>query len=280
MISAEMVKGEEVIFIDPKDKRISAFTDMPKPKSKKDVQVFCGLLASLQSWFPSIPLKIPNLRKATASKSTFVWTPLLEEEYLAVKLVMQTQIRLSPYDPVKRLRLIIDGASSAGVGYVLFQWVDDSDPGKGACIIAANSSMLGENQIGYSPIDAELLALDFAVKGCHYWIWACPVVELYSDCSGLLDMLEKPIANISNRRHMKILSNLMSYRFNPCHIPGVSNKIANALSRLCRQVVQTTHYPAQMPRILSMSKRASVHKRQLEVLDPLVQELAEAGAAD
>jgi len=194
--------------------------------------------------------------------------------------VMKTQIRLSPYDPSKTLRLIIDGASSAGVGFVLFQWVDDGNPDKGACIIAANSSMLGENQIGYSPIDAELLALDFATKACHYWLWACPMIELYSDCSGLLDMLEKPIANITNRRHMKILSNCMSYRFNPRHIPGVDNRIADALSRLCRQVVQTTHYPTQMPRILRMSKRAGIHMKQLEVLDPLVIELAEAGAAD
>lgn len=280
VISAEKVNGEEIIFIDPKDKRVAAFTDMPKPKTKKEVQIFCGLLSSLQAWFPAIALKIPNLRKATASKTKFVWTQLLEEEYVAVKGVMETQIRLSPYDPSKKLRLVIDGASSAGVGFVLFQWVDEKDPGKGACIVAANSSMLGENQVGYSPIDAELLALDFAAKACHYWMWACPSVELYSDCSGLLDMLEKPIANICNRRHMKILTNLMSYRFNTCHIPGVSNKIADALSRLCRRVVQTTHYPAQMPRILSMSKKAAVHTRQLEVLDPMVQDLAEAGAAD
>ena len=156
---------------------------------------------------------------------------------MAVKQIIETQIRLSPYDTSKKLCLLIDGASSAGVGFVLFQFLNDQDTEKGACIVAANSSMLSDNQIGYSPIDAELLALDFTAKACHYWMWACPAVELYSDCSGLLDMLEKPIANICNRRHMKILSNLMNYRFNTCHIPGVSNRIADYVAGWYRQYI-------------------------------------------
>ena len=44
----------------------------------------------------------------------------MEAEYTAVKEIMVSHIRLSPYDPRKELRLIIDGASSIGVGFVLF----------------------------------------------------------------------------------------------------------------------------------------------------------------
>ena len=77
-ISAETVKEEEVIFIGPKSKRIKAFEELKKPTCKREVQVFCGMLASLQTWFPSLPLNIPNIRKATAGASKFSWTPLLE----------------------------------------------------------------------------------------------------------------------------------------------------------------------------------------------------------
>ena len=59
------------------------------------------MLASLQSWFPSLPLNIPNLRKATAGSSKFEWTDLLEEEYKAVKDIMVSHIRISPYNPEK-----------------------------------------------------------------------------------------------------------------------------------------------------------------------------------
>ena len=95
-------------------------------------------------------------------------TDLLEEEYKAVKDIMVSHIRLSPYDPKKELHLIIDGASSIGVGFVLIQYLDDQHPEKGALIINANSSMLSEQQVGYSPIDTELIGLDFACKACHY----------------------------------------------------------------------------------------------------------------
>ena len=89
---------------------------------------------------------------------------------------MVTQIQLSPYNPEKVLRLLIDGASSIGVGYCLFQFLDDTDPAKGAVIISANSSIHGENQVGWSPIDTKLMGLDFAMKSCHYWLYFCPEV--------------------------------------------------------------------------------------------------------
>ena len=90
----------------------------------------------------------------------------------------------------------------------------------------------------------------------------------------MLDMIVKPIADIENRRHQKILSRLMNYNFKGTHIPGVDNRIADALSRLCRKVVDTHHYTQNMPRILSMSKKAVIYEKQLEVLDPLLVELA------
>ena len=64
VISAELVKNEKVVCVLPKDQRIQAFYDMKKPLSKKDIQSFCGMLASLQQWNPNMPLNIPTLRKA------------------------------------------------------------------------------------------------------------------------------------------------------------------------------------------------------------------------
>ena len=88
VISAETIKHEDVLFIGPK-----AFAELKKPTCKKEVQVFCGMIASLQSWFPSLPLNIPNLRKPTAGASKFTWTKILEDEYAAVKEIITTQIR-------------------------------------------------------------------------------------------------------------------------------------------------------------------------------------------
>ena len=180
----------KIWFISPENKRIKAFSELKKPESKKDCQIFCGMLSSLQAWNPSLPLEIPLLRKATAGNGKFVWTDALEEEYKNVREIMVNQIRLSPYDPNKPLRLVIDGNSSLGVGFVLFQWLDEEDESKGAAIINANSSMLKDSQLSYSPIEAEMIGLEFAAHCCAYWLDSNPAIELYSDCSGMLDMLK------------------------------------------------------------------------------------------
>ena len=52
----------------------------------------------------------------------------------------------------------------------------------------------------------------------------------------------------------------------------MENKICDCLSRLCRAVTKTHHYPIPTPRLILMSKRTSVHAKQLETQDPLVAE--------
>ena len=81
---------------------------------------------------------------------------------------MLEQIQLTPFDPNKSLRLVIDGASIKGAGFVLFQYVDEINPGDGTVIVNANCK------------EAEGIALDFAICCCSYWISYCLQVELYS----------------------------------------------------------------------------------------------------
>ena len=75
-------------------------------------------------------MKIPLIRKATASKGKFIWPDDLEREYIRVRTTIPEQISLTQYDENKTVRLILDGASTEGVGFVLFQWIDEMDPSK------------------------------------------------------------------------------------------------------------------------------------------------------
>ena len=84
------------VFIEPKNQRILALEQLRKPENKRDLQVFAGMIASLQSWYPSLPLVIPNIRRACGWTARMVWDPMMEQEYAMVKEVMKTQLRLSP----------------------------------------------------------------------------------------------------------------------------------------------------------------------------------------
>ena len=148
------------------------------------------MIASLSAWFPAVSLSCPRLRKATQGSVKLEWTPDLEAEYLATKKIMKNEIRLSPYNEKKWLNLVIDGASSRGIGFVCYQLVDEDDPSKGANIVQAGASLLPSN-LGFSPVDGELAALQFACKAANYFLVNCPFLRLLSDCSGLVQMMGK-----------------------------------------------------------------------------------------
>ena len=59
---------------------------------------------------------------------------------------MKKKLKLSPYDPNKKLRLMIDGAHTAGTGFLLIQYVDDKDIKKGIQIIHSGSNVLPLNR--------------------------------------------------------------------------------------------------------------------------------------
>ena len=116
---ADTVENEDVESILPRTKRIKAFFELKKPETKKEIQVMCGMLSSLQIWNPSVPLNLAILRKACASKDKILRTEKLEDEYNNSMEIMKTRIKLSPYDTTKRLCLMIDGAKTVGTGFVL-----------------------------------------------------------------------------------------------------------------------------------------------------------------
>ena len=76
-------------------------------------------------------------------------------------------------------------------------------------------------------------------------------------------MLAKPLSDITNKTHQKLLTRIQNYSFRGHHVAGVDNKIADALSRLCRMVMKTHNLLIPTPRLLPMSKTASVHYKQL-----------------
>ena len=79
-IRAEKIQDDDVVNILPREKRIQAFMELKKPETKKEVQVLCGMMSSLQRWYPSLPLNLTMLRKATVGKGKVEWNEELEIE--------------------------------------------------------------------------------------------------------------------------------------------------------------------------------------------------------
>ena len=132
--------------MDPPDQRIVAVTEMPSPRTKKELRTLCGMVSSLGDWFPAIQFKMKNLRAGCAEMKRFEWTKIMEKEFEDVKKVFSNQIRLSPMDTSKRINIATDGANSTGIGFVIFQNSNDLEVGKDVRIIKASSSALKDSQ--------------------------------------------------------------------------------------------------------------------------------------
>ena len=101
----------------------------------------------------------------------------------------------------KKINIATDGASSAGIGYVLYQNANDLEEGKDVSIIKANSSGLKDSQKQYSAIDTELLALKFACDSSYYYLYGAREIHVYTDCSGLEGIFSKPLGNIKKYKN-------------------------------------------------------------------------------
>ena len=283
IISSEVIKNKHVTFISPSSEKIDALLEIEEPTSKKELQIFCGLVSSLQAWYPATGLLIPGLRKMTAHNTPFVWNADLTEEFKNIKEYFKNGIKLSPMDPNKKIYLIVDGASSVGVGFILTQMIDESDETKGMRIIQCNSTRLTPAQLQYSPVEIELLSVHYALRSTDYYCRYAPEIIILGDCKAVGGLLEKELSDIKNARLARMLEEIMIYNLTFKHVSGRDNVMADALSRLCRKTYEAGHFPISQPRILEnleTAKSAASTKESADTADPLVKRLGEMAAED
>ena len=58
-LNAELVRGEQVVNILPKNGRIDAFQNLKRPETKTELRSYCGMVSSLSAWTPSVNLNMP-----------------------------------------------------------------------------------------------------------------------------------------------------------------------------------------------------------------------------
>ena len=154
------------------------------------------MISSLKQRFPNVTFANKHLNAGTAQGSTFVWTMEMQQEYEAIKMIFKDQIRLSPFNSKKPINILTDGASSRGIGFVFYQPTDIST--QEVTIVQANSSSLKKSQMGYYPVDSEVLAFKFACDACQHYLYGAPVINIFTDCSSLEGMFNKPLGEIKN----------------------------------------------------------------------------------
>ncbi|KAK2554126.1 Retrovirus-related Pol polyprotein from transposon 17.6 [Acropora cervicornis] len=134
---------------------------MPKPTDVKGVQRFLGLINYLSKFLLKMSELCEPLRVLTLRETEWCWLEAHNKVFQEIKLLVTNSPVLRYYDPTEELTLQCD-ASEKGLGAALLQ---QGHP------IAFASRALTACEMGYAPIEKELLAVVYGMERFHHYTY-------------------------------------------------------------------------------------------------------------
>ena len=215
------VISKDGITVDPE--KIRTIIDWPAPTSVTEVRSFMGLAGYYRRYvdgFSKIALPITSLvRKNTK----FVWSQKCEDAFLELKKRLTTAPVLVLPEDGKEFTVYSD-ASLEGLGCVLMQ------EGK---VIAYASRQLRPNEKNYPVHDLELAGVIFALKIWRHYLYGT-TCKIYTDHKSLTYLFTQKELNMRQRRWLELMKD---YDLTLEYHPGKANRVADALSRKPRMVI-------------------------------------------
>ncbi|XP_061353237.1 uncharacterized protein LOC133298012 [Gastrolobium bilobum] len=197
-------------------RKLSAITDWPIPQSTKQLRAFLGLTGYYRRFvqhYASIAHPLTELLK----QDRFSWTKGADASFHKLKISMATTPVLHLPDFSSSF-VIESDASSFGVGAVLLQ--------KGQPV-SFFSKKLGVRLAAASTYVRELYALTEAVKRWRHYLLGSHFV-IRTDHQSLRQLLTQTIQTPEQQKYM---SKLLGYSFSIEYKSGLSNVMADSLSR-------------------------------------------------
>lgn len=199
--------------------RCIALKNITEPKTTKQIRSFMGLANFFRKFIPDFAKKSIPLNRLCSKNTPFVWNESCQQAFKYIKEDICNSPILHHINYNNPIYLRTD-ASSAGIGAMLYQIIDDHPTP-----ILYISKAFNEQQRNWSTIESEAYAVYFAIISCEsYLLGHHFIVE--TDHRNL-EFINKSIAPKIVRWRLR----LELFDFEIKHIPGRDNTIADCLSR-------------------------------------------------
>ena len=210
--------------IRPQVDKVEAIRDSPRPRTKKQVRSFLGLVGWYRRFIPhfstiAAPLVTLTLK---AASNPVKWTTECEVAFLQLKNALCSSPVLQSPDFTQRFLVQVD-ASGVGLGSVLAQGKEGEEQP-----VLYLSRKLHPRETRYSTIEKECLAIKWTLDSLRYYLLG-RTFDLETDhraLSWINSMRDK------NARVTRWYLALQPYSFNIRHKAGKANLLADYLSRL------------------------------------------------
>ena len=214
--------------IHPTEEKVKAITEAPEPTNTTQLRAYLGLLNFYRRFLPQAASHLEPLNRLLKANTSWTWDKEQELAFQKSKELLLNSEALVHFDP--KLPLVVVADSSAyGIGAVLCHVVDEVE--RPICFVSRTLTSAERN---YSQLEKEALALVFALRKFHYYLWGQANFTLITDHKPLLGIFSptKSIPPMASGRIQRWSLLLQSYNFTLRHRSGALLGTADALSRL------------------------------------------------
>ena len=213
--------------IRPTDERIRGVVGAPVPTNKGELKSFLGLMTYNAKFLPQLATVLHPLYQLLCKDVKWKWSKVHDIAVKEAKHLVSRAPVLAHFDTSKPIRLYCD-ASAVGVGACLMHVIRGCEQP-----VMYASRSLSTAQSKYSQIEREALAIIFAVKKFHQYLYGKefvlvtdykPLCKLFGHADGI------PTLTAARIQRWALILNAYQYRIE--YVPGSENYCADCMSRL------------------------------------------------
>lgn len=228
---------EEVIYlghrinkngVSPVKSKVEDLIKTPEPNDVKQLTAFLGAVSYYRRYLPDLATITAPLEKLRSSKVTWRWTDEEQSAFGKLKKLLASDHVVACYNPKLPIKVETD-ASKVGLGAVISHIMIDGSEKP----IEYASRKLSQSEVRYSQIDKEALAIVWAVRRFHYYVYGREF-ELITDHMPLTHIFNrnKGISEMSSNRLSRYALILMNYNYTIRYRNTKQHANCDMLSRL------------------------------------------------
>lgn len=212
--------------IKPSPKKLAAINNLEDPKSRKEFQIWLGIVDYYRKFVPNMSTISGPLTHLLSQDVPWKWTPECSEACAKIKDLLVSSKVMAHNDPHKPLDLAVD-ASGYGLGAVISHSNGSKDNP-----IAYASRTLTTAEKNYSQIGKEALAIIFGVTKFHAYLYGRKFT-LITDHKPLTTIFgpKKGIPVLTAYRLQRWAKQLAAYQFDIKYRTTGKHQNADTLSR-------------------------------------------------
>ena len=212
--------------VQPLREKLDAISDFPIPTSITELRSFLGMAQQVARFTPEFATTAEPLRGLLSTKNTWIWTPLHNESFNAIKTLLSSAPVLAHYDPTKTTKIRTDGSHLKGISVMLYQ-----KHGEKWKLIDCASRFLSPTEKNYFPIEVEMLAVTWGCNKMSLYLQGLPHFQIQTDHKPLVPILNHKSLVDMSPRIQRLRMKLLQFTFTAEHVPGSTLLDADSLSR-------------------------------------------------